>query len=235
VSNAIKMMSRDSTGGPMMTRWSLAPPATLALFLATIATYLAQVLAGDDVVVRAVGLIPARVSQPAALADFGDGRALPAWLTFVTYMFPHGGWWHVAMNMAGLWCFGRIAEPLMGSRRFLFSYLASGVLTGLVIVLLGPHWTKPAAGASGAISGVLGAFLALRLPPWPARDRRSLAVPAVESACALGVVSWLLLRSSLGVPDRMSALMWHLIPFLAGWVCVRAGRRLAPRVDAHRG
>jgi membrane associated rhomboid family serine protease len=213
----------------MMTRWNLAPPATLALFLVTITTYLSQVLAGDEVVARVIGLIPARVSHLATLADPGDGGELPAWLTLVTYMFPHGSWWHVATNMAGLWCFGRVAEPLMGSRRFLVTYLASGVLTGLVIVLLGPHWTKPVAGASGAISGVLGAFLALRLPRWPVRDRRSLAVPALESACILGVVAWLLLRSPPAVPDRMSALMWHLIPFLAGWAGVRMGGRFAPR------
>jgi membrane associated rhomboid family serine protease len=143
-------------------------------------------------------------------------------------MFPHGAWWHVTMNTAGLWFFGRLAEPLMGSKRFLFTCLASGVLTGLVIVTLVPHSTKPGAGASGAISGVLGAFLALRSPRWPFRDRRNLAVLAIESASLLGVVAWLLGRTSPLVPDRISALMWHLIPFLAGWAWVRVGRQFSP-------
>jgi membrane associated rhomboid family serine protease len=215
-----------------MTSRSFAPPTTLALFSVTVATYLVQVLAGGDVVARAIGLIPARVSQLATPPALGSGQLVPAWLTLVSYMFPHGAWWHVTTNMAGLWCFGRLAEPLMGSRRFLLAYLASGVLTGLVIVYLGPHWTKPAAGASGAISGILGAFLALRLPRWPVRDRRNLAVLAIESACLVGIVAWLLVRTQPRVPDRMSALMWHLIPFLAGWMWVRVGRRVAPGTDA---
>jgi membrane associated rhomboid family serine protease len=136
------------------------------------------------------------------------------------------------MNMAGLWSFGGIAEPLMGTKRFLFAYVASGVITGLVVVFLGPHWTKPAAGASGAICGILGVFLALRLPRWPTRDRRNLAVLTIESACLLGVVAWLLVRTPSHVPDRMSALMWHLIPFLAGWMWVRARRQVVAGTDA---
>src|SRR6478735_3686081 len=130
----------------MMTPRNLAAPATLALFLVTIITYLVQVLVGGDVVERAVGLIPARVSNLATLLVVGGGQQVPAWLTLITYMFPHGAWWHVTMNMAGLWSFGRLAEPIMGTRRFLFAYLASGVLTGLVTVILGPHWSRPFAG-----------------------------------------------------------------------------------------
>jgi membrane associated rhomboid family serine protease len=132
------------------------------------------------------------------------------------------------MNMAGLWCLGRIAEPLIGTARFLFAYVAAGVVTGLVIVFLVPHWTTPVAGASGAISGILGLFLALRLPRWPLSDRRNLAILATESAFLLGIVAWLLVRTPPQVPDRMSALMWHLIPFLAGWNWVRVTRHVVP-------
>jgi membrane associated rhomboid family serine protease len=218
----------------MMTWRDVAPPATLSLLLVTTTTYVLQVLAGDDVVARAIGLIPARVAEFHTLAALGGGQVVPAWLTLVTYMFPHGAWWHVTMNMAGLWSFGRAAEPLIGARRFLLTYLASGVLTGLVIVSLGPHWTAPSAGASGAISGVLGAYLALRLPRGPLRDRAGLMVLAIELACLVGVVSWFFLRSPARVPDRMSALMWHLIPFQAGWACVRVGRWFAPGPDGSR-
>ncbi len=207
-----------------MTPRNLAPPATLALFLVTVITYLVQVLVGGNVVERAVGLIPARISNLPTLLVLGGGQQVPAWLTLITYMFPHGAWWHVTMNMAGLWFFGRLAEPIMGTRRFLFAYLASGVLTGLVIVILGPHWSKPFVGASGAISGVLGAFLALRSPRWAFGDRRNLAVLAIESASLVGLVAWLLSRTLPVVPDRLSALMWHLIPFLAGWLWARVWR-----------
>ncbi len=212
-----------------MTWRHLAPPSTLALFLVTVTTYLFQLLAGGEVVMRAIGLIPARVSDLTALTALGDGQAAPACLTLVTYLFPHSGWWHVTLNMAGLWSFGRLAEPLMGTKRFFLTYLASGVFTGLVIVLINPHSTKPAGGASGAICGVLGAFFALRLPQWPIRDGRNLLVQAIESACVFGVVSWLLVRTPPQTPDRMSALMWHLIPFVAAWVWVRVCRPVAPR------
>jgi len=179
----------------MTTPRNFAPPATPALFLATVTTYLVQALAGGDVVERAVGLIPARVSHLTTLMVVGGGQLLPAWLTLVTYMFPHRAWWHGTMNTAGLWFFGRLAEPVMGTRRFLFAYLDSGVVTGLVIVFIGPHWTKPVAGASGAISGVLGAVLALRLPRRPFRDRRNLVVLAIESTSLLG-------QTSPRVPER---------------------------------
>ena len=100
-----------------MTSRKLAAPATLALFLVTVATYLVQVLAGGDIVERAIGLIPARVSNLATLTAVGSGQLVPAWLTLVTYIFPHRAWWHVTMNMAGLWFFGRLAEPIMGPKR----------------------------------------------------------------------------------------------------------------------
>jgi hypothetical protein len=64
------------------------------------------------------------------------------------------------------------------------------------------------------------------------RDRRNLAVLAIESASLLGVVAWLLVRTPPQVPDRMSALMWHLIPFLAGWLWVRARRQVVAGTDA---
>jgi membrane associated rhomboid family serine protease len=203
-------------------------PATLALLLVTIATYLGQVLAGGDAVQRAIGLIPARVSDPASLMAIGRGQLIPSWLTLLAYMFPHAGWWHVATNMAGLWFLGQHAEPTMGTRRFALAYLASGVVTGLVIVLLAPFWTKPVVGASGAICGVFGAFLALRLACWPVRDRRNLVALALESVCLLGVVAWLLGRTPPPPqPDRLTALMWHAIPLLVGWLWVRVRRQVA--------
>jgi hypothetical protein len=68
----------------MMTSRKPAAPATLALFFVTVATYLAQVLAGGDRVERAIGLIPACVSNPATLTAVGGGQLVPAWLTLVT-------------------------------------------------------------------------------------------------------------------------------------------------------
>jgi len=207
-----------------MTPKILAAPATLTLFMATIVSYLIQIVVGGDIVVRALGLIPARVSEPFTLTAIG--QPIPAWLTLFTYMFPHGGWWHIAMNMAGLWFFGRLAEPIMASVRLLLTYLASGVFTGLVIILLGRHWTTPVAGASGAICGLLGAFMAIRLPRWPILDPRNIAILAVEGISTISVTSWFLVRTPPRMPDRMSALMWHLIPFLTAWIIVRISRQI---------
>jgi hypothetical protein len=213
----------------MMTLRNLAPLTTLTLFLVTVATYLGQILAGGDAVRRAIGLIPARVSDPTLIMAIGGGQLVPAWLTLVTYMFPHGSWWHLSTNMAGLCFLGPHAERVMGTRRFAFAYLASGVVTGLTIVLLVPLSTKPAAGASGAICGALGALLALRLPRWPFRDRRNLVALAIESVCLLGVATWLHGRTPPPKhPDHLAALMWHALPFLAGWLWVRVWRQVAP-------
>jgi membrane associated rhomboid family serine protease len=128
------------------------------------------------------------------------------------------------MNMMGLWCLGRLAEPIMGSGRFLLAYFTSGVACGLSIVLLGPSWTNPAAGASGAIAGVLGGFLAMRLS---GRPRLSISIRLIEVVSVIGGVLWLLLRTPPPAPDRPSALLWHLIPFLAGWLYVRWVPRFA--------
>jgi membrane associated rhomboid family serine protease len=125
------------------------------------------------------------------------------------------------MNVAGLWCLGMIAEPVIGSRRFAIAYLASGVVCGISIALLIPSSPKPVGGASGAICGVLGGFLALR---WSVPHRWRMPFVLVETAAALGLAVWLVLRTPHAAPDRLCALMWHLIPFLAGWLWVRWGR-----------
>jgi membrane associated rhomboid family serine protease len=199
----------------------LVAPVTLALILLTAATYLGQVWVGGDAVRRAFGLIPVRVSSLSLLMVLGDGQRVPAWLTLFTYVFPHAGWWHVTMNMAGLWFLGQAAEPVFGSKRFAFAYFSSGVLTGLTIVLIQPSRTEPGGGASGAICGTLGAFLALGLSSAHVASRLNAVILAVEAACLLGVSAWFLNRTPTPIPDRTSALMWHLIPFMAGWFYVR--------------
>ena len=74
----------------MSTR-KFAAPSTLGLFLVTVSTYMVQVLAGGDIVERAIGLIPARVSNLSTLTAVGGGQLVPAWLTLITYLFPHRG------------------------------------------------------------------------------------------------------------------------------------------------
>jgi len=82
-------------------------------------------------------------------------------LTLFTAMFLHGGWMHLIGNMWYLWIFGDNVEDAMGKFRFIVFYLLTGVVAGVAQILISPHSTIPAVGASGAIAGVLGAYLIL--------------------------------------------------------------------------
>ncbi len=103
------------------------------------------------------GLIPCRLTgQCGSPVDF------PSPLTTVfTSMFLHGGLFHIFGNMLYLWIFGDNVEDVLGHGRFLFFYLASGVVAALAQTLVDPASQVPMIGASGAISGVLGAYLIL--------------------------------------------------------------------------
>ncbi|MBF2003684.1 MAG: rhomboid family intramembrane serine protease [Synechococcales cyanobacterium M58_A2018_015] len=87
----------------------------------------------------------------------------PEALTLVTSQFLHGGWLHLGGNMLYLWIFGNNVEDEMGHSRFLVFYLLCGVLAGLAQFFFAPESTVPSLGASGAIAGVLGAYV-LRFP-----------------------------------------------------------------------
>jgi membrane associated rhomboid family serine protease len=86
---------------------------------------------------------------------------IPEPLTLVTYMFLHGGWMHLGGNMLFLWVFGDNVEDAMGHGRYLAFYLLTGVAAGLAHTLVSPYSDVPLVGASGAIAGVLAAYLML--------------------------------------------------------------------------
>ena len=97
------------------------------------------------------GLIPARLlSNPSA-----------AWSTIFTSMFLHGGWFHIINNMWVLFIFGDNVEARMGGIRYLIFYLLSGVAAVLLQTYVLPSSAVPMIGASGAVAGVLGAYLIL--------------------------------------------------------------------------
>jgi membrane associated rhomboid family serine protease len=101
--------------------------------------------------------VPARI--PAFLAGRLDFQV--AFLPLITSMFLHAGWLHIAGNMLFLWIFGDNVEDFFGHFTYLFFYLACGIGAGLLHVLFNFHSTIPAVGASGAISGVMGAYILL--------------------------------------------------------------------------
>ena len=88
-------------------------------------------------------------------------RSSTAWLTPLTSMFLHGGWFHVIGNMWFLWVFGNNVEDSMGRFRFFVFYLLTGLLAAATQAFVNPASAIPMVGASGAISGVMGAYIVL--------------------------------------------------------------------------
>ena len=97
---------------------------------------------------------------PAALLGNQQSFISP-FLTVFTSMFMHGGWMHLIGNMVFLWIFGDNIEDSMGHKKFLSFYLICGLLAALLQALINPSSPVPMIGASGAIAGILGAYLVL--------------------------------------------------------------------------
>ncbi|MBT8129254.1 MAG: rhomboid family intramembrane serine protease [Gammaproteobacteria bacterium] len=139
----------------------ITPYVTYLILAACILVFIWQLSLGDGVqlAVYSFGVIPSVLfeskSLPAELA------VLPAWMTIFTSMFLHGGWMHLIGNMLYLWVFGNNVEDAMGHGRFIVFYLCCGLLAALTQAAFDPQSEIPMIGASGAISGVLGAYLLL--------------------------------------------------------------------------
>jgi membrane associated rhomboid family serine protease len=104
------------------------------------------------------GIVPLRYSNPEIAAHFtGFGQYLP----FLTSMFLHGGFLHIIMNMWFLYIFGDNIEDRLGHIRYLIFYLFCGIAAGVIHLLTNWNSNIPTIGASGAISGVMGAYLLL--------------------------------------------------------------------------
>ena len=97
---------------------------------------------------------------PASLLGSKEGY-LPAIITIFTSMFMHGGWFHLIGNMVFLWIFGDNVEDSMGRVKFIIFYLLAGIAAAYTQALIDPSSEIPMIGASGAIAGVLGAYLLL--------------------------------------------------------------------------
>ena len=109
------------------------------------------------------GAVPSCIAGSGFIAQNGEQFACPdmPFVSLLSSMFMHGGLMHLGGNMLFLWIFGDNIEARFGRAKFLGIYLAWGVGAGLAHILIEPSSSIPAVGASGAISGVLGAYLAL--------------------------------------------------------------------------
>jgi membrane associated rhomboid family serine protease len=133
---------------------------TLLLVIANSAVFLYELTlgrTGGDLFVSSYALIPARLFSPAVLND----GSLPVAATIITSMFLHGGIPHIAGNMLYLWIFGNNVEDDTGRLRFILFYLLCGTAAAMTHALANRSSIMPMIGASGAISGVLGAYLIL--------------------------------------------------------------------------
>lgn len=134
-------------------RFPVVTVAFIAINVAVFAFELALLASGVlPQTVYAMGVIPFEVTH-----NFGPAVAI----SFFTSMFMHGGFIHIAGNMLYLWIFGNNVEDIMGRGRFVVFYLLCGLVASAAQVLAAPNSAIPSIGASGAIAGVLGAYLVL--------------------------------------------------------------------------
>jgi membrane associated rhomboid family serine protease len=128
-------------------RWVRHFPIVTALIIGANALAFMLELAGGETFINQWSLVP---------ADIVAGRN---WITILTAMFMHAGWAHILGNMLFFWVFGPEIEDVMGPGRYLIFYVLSGLAATVAQVIINPASTVPNLGASGAIAGVMGAFL----------------------------------------------------------------------------
>ncbi|MDH4099841.1 MAG: rhomboid family intramembrane serine protease [Nitrospirota bacterium] len=136
------------------------PVVTVALLAVNIIIYAAQFLLGPEsrLVVFSLGAVPYEITHGVSVYR---PLYVPTSLTLITSMFIHGGFLHLAGNMLYLWIFGNNVEDRMGRWRFMAFYLVCGLAAVFAHIIISPDSRMPMVGASGAISGILGAYLIL--------------------------------------------------------------------------
>ncbi len=226
------------------------PLVTVALIAVNILVWVLIQGAGSDPMLQqsvcTLGVIPGRIFGhiPAgATVPLGPGMrceigSFPAWATLFTSMFTHGGWMHLIGNMLFLWVFGNNIEDSTGRFRFVAFYLLCGLAAALAQSVINPESRIPMVGASGAISGVMGAYIVLHprarvhmlvfLGIWIT----TIAVPAY-----LMLAYWFLLQLLGGLPGLGkevggTAFLAHVGGFVAGAALILAFRNRS-LVDRH--
>lgn len=196
-----------------------APVAVAALVAANAVVFGTVALAGPEQASRVVegwGLVPREWLHALGGAPRG------AWLTPLTAMFLHGSALHLAGNALYLWIFGRAVEDLLGAPRLLLFYIACGLAAALVHVAADPRSFVPAVGASGAVSGLLGAY-AVSYP----LGRLRLLWPPVRVPAIVFLFPWIALQVASGLSTWGRAgggVAWwaHVGGFAAGTVLARS-------------
>jgi membrane associated rhomboid family serine protease len=160
-----------------------------------------------------LGLIPGELLQtapPGTSFPVGEGVACivtgsPSWFTPLTSMFMHGGWLHLIGNMWFLWIFGNNVEDSMGHARFLVFYILCGLAAAAAQTLADPESVIPMVGASGAIGGVMGAYVLL--------------YPRVKVHMLVFLGFFV---TTIAVPAVFMLGYWFVLQLLSGWASVGA-------------
>ena len=196
------------------------PIVNVAIIAANILAFFYELQLSSSALERFIftwGMIPARLTHEPAVA----------WITIFTAMFLHGGWFHLLSNMWFLHIFGDNVEARLGGVRYLIFYLLSGVAAVLLQTYILPTSQVPMIGASGAIAGVLGAYL-VSFP----RSRIASLVPIlfiftiVEVPAVIFLIFWFLTQIYSGLfamqGANASGIAWwaHIGGFIFGLIMV---------------
>jgi membrane associated rhomboid family serine protease len=220
------------------------PVVTIALIgVILIVWFVAQGAGASTPLARSIcelGMIPGELTGRAAgdLVPLGGGLicvvdARPAWHTVLTSMFLHGDWFHLLGNLWFLWLFGDNVEDELGHLSFAVFYVLCGVMAAVAQLGVDPGGSVPMVGASGAISGVMGAYVA-RFPHAPVRVFMILIVfltiIRVPAFVVLGY--WFLLQVLGGLPqlggNTAGVAFWaHVGGFMTGLLIALATRSRA--------
>lgn len=206
------------------------PFVNYGLIVACVLIFLWEVSGGErghQAITYVFGLIPARLFGGAApVAGLPE---IAPWLTIFTSMFLHGGWMHLLGNMLYLWIFGDNIEHSLGHVRYLVFYLLCGIAAAFAQSISAPTSGIPMVGASGAISGVLGAYLVLH----PKANIRvfvfMIFITTINLPAFLVLGGWfamqLISSAQVNAGEAGVAFLAHIGGFIAGAVLVFFFRR----------
>jgi membrane associated rhomboid family serine protease len=208
------------------------PYVTVSLLGLNILIFFFQLFSpsGLEYYVLRMGAIPYEITHFTSLPIPNVPRLSPP-LTLLTAMFLHGGFFHLIGNMLYLWIFGNNIEDYLGSFRFILFYLLSGLGASVTHIIFNPNSQVPMIGASGAIAGVLGAYLIL----YPRAKVLTLVflfffirIVPIPAAFVLGL--WFFLQvMNVGIGGGV-AWFAHIGGFLVGILLIKiySGRRRPP-------
>lgn len=214
------------------------PLVTVVLLAANILIYSYQLTLPSlqlEALLFRYGAIPYNLTHPLA-KDLLYVTGLPPILTIFSSMFLHGGFLHLASNMLYLWIFGDNVEDYLGRLRFFLFYLISGFCAALFHTLADVNATVPVIGASGAIAGVLGAYLIL----FPRANVSTLflfiiIIRIIQVPAVLILGLWFLIQV-LNAGSGGGSVAWfaHIGGFLAGMILIKVFKPVA-RPTRYRG